>query len=77
MGSCVSALRRMADYELEGPIQQRLLQLSENKEFLTHAERGELAALVDFWQKRTLEKLEAQVALKLLGEVIPEVVLPK
>jgi hypothetical protein len=64
----------MATYELEGPIQQRLLQLSENKELMTRSERKELAALVDFWQKRTLEKLEAQVALKLLGEVLPEVV---
>jgi hypothetical protein len=64
----------MATYELEAPIQQRLLELSENKEFLTRPERDELAALVDFWQKRTLEKLEAQVALKLLGDVLPEVV---
>jgi hypothetical protein len=74
MGTCVTALRRMATYELEAPIQQRLLELSENKEFLTRPERDELAALVDFWQKRTLEKLEAQVALKLLGDVLPEVV---
>ncbi|HXG09486.1 MAG TPA: hypothetical protein VNK04_06825 [Gemmataceae bacterium] len=77
VGSCVSALRRIAAYELEEPIQKRLLELSENKEFLKKAEREELMALIDFWQKRTIEKLEAQVALKLLGQVFPDLVSPK
>jgi hypothetical protein len=72
LDACVSALRRMAEYELEKPINKRLLELSENKEFLTKAEKEELAALVDFWQKRTIEKLEAQVALKLLTQVFPD-----
>lgn len=76
MDSCVSALRRMAAYELEEPIQKRLLELSENKEFLKKAEREELMALVEFWQKRTIEKLEAQVALKLLRQVLPDLVPP-
>jgi hypothetical protein len=67
----------MASYDFEEPIQKRLLELSENKESLNKAEREELTALVEFWQRRTIEKLEAQVALKLLGEVVPELVSPK
>jgi hypothetical protein len=72
--TCVLALRRMAEYELEEPIQRRLLDLSEKKEFLDEEEHDELMALVDFWQKRTNERLEAQVALKRLGELLPDMV---
>jgi hypothetical protein len=77
LGSCVAALRRLAEYKLEKPIQRRLTELSENKEFLTRKEQIELRGLVTFWQKRTREKLEAQLALKLLGEVAPNLVAPK
>jgi hypothetical protein len=72
--TCVLALRRMAEYELEEPIKRRLLDLSEKKEFLDEKEHDELMALVDFWQKRTNERLEAQVALKRLGELLPDMV---
>jgi len=48
--------------------------LSERKEFLGAAEYKELLALVEFTQHRTIEKLEAEVALKRLGEVLPDLV---
>jgi hypothetical protein len=49
-------------------------ELAEREEFLDSAEHDELMALVDFSQRRSIEKLEAQLALKRLGEVLPELV---
>lgn len=71
---CVTALRRMAEYELPDSLAARMHELGENKEFLSESERGELMALVDLWRERTLEKLEAQVALKRLREHCPALV---
>ena len=73
--STVTALRRLADYDLEAPPAQRLESLSERKEFLNEGEHAELVSLVEFARRRTLEKLEAQVALKQLQESVPELVL--
>jgi len=70
--ACVSALRRIADYELEPSLQNRLLDLGERKEFLSQAEYDELMALVDFTQKRTIESLEAKIALNRLHGAFPE-----
>ena len=64
--ACVSALRRIADYELKPSLQERLLDLGERKEFLSQAEYDELMSLVDFTQKRTIESLEAELALNRL-----------
>jgi hypothetical protein len=61
--ACASALQRIADYELEPSLQNRLLDLGERKEFLSQAEYDELMALVDCTQKRTIESLEAKLAL--------------
>ena len=72
--STVTALRRLADYELDSPLARRLDLLSERKEFLNEEEHAELLSLVDFARRRTLEKLEAQLALKQLHEVVPEMV---
>lgn len=47
--------------------------LGERKEFLGKEEHEELLALVAFSQRRSIEKLEAQVALKRLIELLPEV----
>lgn len=71
---CVGALRRIADYEVDAAINQRLQELGERKEWLDEAEHEELMSLVSFTEKRTTEKLEAQVALKRLGEIVPELV---
>jgi hypothetical protein len=60
---CGSALSRVANYELEPSLQKRLLDLGDRKEFLGEAEYDELMALVDFTRKRTIESLEAKLAL--------------
>jgi len=70
--ACVSALRKIADYELEPSLQSRLLDLGERKEFLSQVEYEELIALVDFTRKRTLESLEAKRALDRLHNAFPE-----
>ena len=72
--SCVQTLRRLANYELPPALDRRLQELGEQKEFLDRAAHQDLLALVAFSQQRTLEKLEAQVALKRLQELFPELV---
>ena len=72
--ACAVALRRMAAYELNPTLTQRMHELGERKEYLTQAEYDELLALVDFAQKRTIEKLEAQVALARLRAALPGLV---
>lgn len=70
--SCERALRRMADYHLAPALDQRLRDLGERKELLSAAEHDELLALVAFTQQRTLDKLEAEVALRDLHSVCAE-----
>ena len=72
--ACAVALRRLAEYELHPTLTQRMHELGERKEYLTQAEYDELLALVDFAQKRTIEKLEAQVALARLRAALPGLV---
>ena len=72
LGSGMKALSHIANYELEGGIQERMRELGERKEFLSESEHEELMALVDFSQRRQSEKLEAEVALKQLGKFVPE-----
>lgn len=74
--STETALRRLAEYELEAPLARRLEELSERKEFLGEEEHAELMALVEFWRRRTVEKMEAKVALKELAEALPEMMSP-
>lgn len=69
--SCVHALRLLADNDLPPKLADRMHALGENKEFLSQPEREELSALVDLWRQRTVEKLEAQVALKRLEAKFP------
>lgn len=45
--------------------------LGERKEFLSPAEHEELLALGDFAHQRTIEKLEARVALDRLCTALP------
>jgi hypothetical protein len=71
--TCAATLRKLAEYQLDPLLDQRLHQLGEQKEFLSQAEHEELLALVDFVQKRTLEKLEARVALESLHLTFPGV----
>lgn len=71
---CHSALQRFAGYVLDPTIDQRMLELGENKEFLNPSEYKELVALVSFTQARTIDKLEAELALRQLEAVYPELV---
>jgi len=71
--ACAMALRRLADYELAPSLHSRLHALGERKELLSQAEHEELLALVDFAHQRTLEKLEARVALDRLRTALPGV----
>jgi hypothetical protein len=71
---CIQMLRHVARFELEPALDRRIQDLGERKEFLGAGEHDELLGLVAFTQKRTLEKLEAQVALERLHELFPEMV---
>ncbi len=71
---CVGALRRVADYRLDDALNRRMQELGERKEFLTAEEHAELMSLVAFTERRTRERLDAQLALSRLGEVLPELV---
>lgn len=62
--TCERALRRMADYRFDPALDRRMRDLGERKEWLSPAEHDELLALVEFTQQRTLEKLDAEVALQ-------------
>jgi hypothetical protein len=53
-------------------LDQRLRELGERKEFLSPGEYGELMALVGFTQQRSIEKLEAEVALRHIEAACPE-----
>jgi hypothetical protein len=70
--ACVAALRRVAEYQVEPALDERLRDQGERKEFLGPEEHAELKALVAFTQQRTLEKLEAGLALQRLLAVCPE-----
>lgn len=74
LSSCVETLRKFAEYELEPSIDRRMQELGERKEFLNEGEHEELVALVSFAQRRNVEKLQAQVALRRLHEACPELV---
>ena len=71
--ACVRTLRRLADYELDPALDRVLLELGERKEFLNSDEQAELMALVRFTQQRTIDKLEARLALGRLAELFPDV----
>ena len=72
LGKGMKALRDLADYELDDAIQARLMDLGEQKEYLSESENGELLALVKFTERRQIEKLEAQIALRDLEKFVPE-----
>ena len=72
--SCVGALSKIANYRLEAPLQRRLDELGERKEFLVPAEHEELLGLVEFSQRRTIESLEARLALNRLRDAFPDAV---
>lgn len=70
--SCMAALRRVAEFQLDPALDQRLRQLGEGKEFLGPELHAELLALVAFTEQRTIEKLESELALRQLREAFPD-----
>lgn len=70
--SCRAALRRIAGYTLDPALDRRLLELGERKDLLGEGERAELMALVAFTQQRTVERLEAELALRQLDSAYPD-----
>lgn len=70
--SSTSALRRLAGYTLPVELDRRILDLGERKESLSPQEKAELLAWVQFTQERSVEKFEAEVALRRLAAVFPE-----
>jgi delta 1-pyrroline-5-carboxylate dehydrogenase len=72
--ACVIPLRQLARYQLEPPLVQRLEAMGERKEFLSPEEHAELIALVQFAQRRQVEKLQAEVALERLRAACPDLV---
>jgi len=68
----VSALQRIAGYTLDPALDQCILELGERKEFLTPPEHQELIALVNFTEQTSLDKFEAERALRRLLAVCPE-----
>lgn len=73
LDACITALSRVAGYEIDPGLDRHLQDLSERKEFLDSSQYEELVALVAFSQQRTIEKLEAQAALARLRELFPDV----
>jgi hypothetical protein len=65
------ALRRIAGYVLPPALEQRMRELGERKEFLSPEEHDVLMALVAFAQQRSVDKLEADLALQRLEAVEP------
>jgi hypothetical protein len=74
LDACVPALQRLSRYQLEPTLARRMADMGERKEFLTADEHAELLALVNFAQQRTLEKLQADLALRRLHAAFPEFV---
>lgn len=67
-----AALRRVAGYALDPAVDRRILELGERKEFLSPAEHQELMAWVAFTEQRSVEKFEAELALRRLVAAYPE-----
>ncbi len=71
----ITTLRRLADYEIPPSLDARLRELAERKDLLSSSEHDELLTLVEFAQHRTMEKLEAKVALDKLHRALPDLVI--
>lgn len=69
ISASAAALRRVAAYGLPPALDRRVLDLGERKDALTPAERDELLAWVAFTQERSVERAEAELALRHLAAV--------
>ena len=73
INSSAMALRRIGAYVLPPELDRRVLEMGERKDTLSPDERAELHAWVNFTQQRSIEKFEAQLALRRLTTVFPEI----
>ena len=71
-GASVATLSRVAAYTLPQALDRRILELGERKETLNDDERAELFAWVDFTQQRSIEKLQAELALRRMTAIYPD-----
>ena len=70
--ACAAALLRIAESDLSPAIRDRMHELGARKDLLDEQEHAELMALVEFANKRQIERLESQLALNRLREVLPD-----
>jgi hypothetical protein len=68
------ALREIASYNLDPTIAEHMRDLGERKDSLDEPGHQQLMALVDLTQRLTIEKLRAQLALKRIEALCPELV---
>jgi len=61
----------VAGYTLPPALDRRILDLGERKEALSPDERDELTAWVEFTQQRSIDRLEAEFALRRLAAAEP------
>ena len=66
------ALREIASYRLDPTIAEYMLDLGERKDLLDEAQHKKLMALVDLTQRLTFEKLRAELAMKRIEALCPE-----
>jgi len=69
--AALATLRRVAGYTLPPALDRRILDLGERKEALSLEERDELTAWVEFTQQRSIDRLEAELALRRLAAADP------
>lgn len=69
--AALTTLRRVAGYTLPPALDRRILDLGERKEALSPDERDELTAWVEFTQQRSIDRLEAEFALRRLAAAEP------
>ena len=70
----IELLKKLATYELEAGVDRFMLDLGENKDSLNGVQHHVLTDLVEFTQRRTIEKFEARVALQRLKHLFPRLV---
>lgn len=66
------ALRKAAERKLPRPLERKIKKMLEDKESLSNREYKELLTLVELAQGQLVQKVRAEVALKLLEKAYPE-----
>src|SRR5437870_2957264 len=69
---CAEALRKAADRRLPRPLERTIKKMLEQKESLSDSEYKQLVTLVELAHGQLVQKVRAEVALKLLRKAYPE-----